>query len=102
WHLGYVSLRSCRGWPNVPNTEVRLITNDRDVLSLLAGNPFSVAPARRIRDVLWQYWFTYLKENRATGNWWRRQYMGRYAPTIERESDGSIKVIESPDVAPRE
>jgi hypothetical protein len=102
WNLWFASLSSWRESPIVPNTEMRLLTNDRDVLSLLAGNPFSGAPPRQIRVVLWQYWFTNLKEKRATGNWWRRQYLGRYAPTIERESDGGIKVIDWPDVAPRE
>src|SRR5437764_10317011 len=102
WNLWFASLSSWRESPIVPNTEVRLLTRDRDVLSLFAGNPFSSAPPRQIRVVLWQYWFTNLKEKRATGNWWRRQYVGRYAPTVEREPDGRIKVIDSPDVAPRE
>jgi hypothetical protein len=34
--------------------------------------------------------------------WWRRQLLGLYAPTLEREPDGSIQVTESPNVPPRE
>jgi len=86
----------------VPNTAVRLLANDKDVLALFRGNPFPDSPPRQIRAVLWQYWFTTMAEKRATGNWWRREYLGLYAPTLERESDGSIQVIQSPDVQPRE
>jgi len=102
WNLWFASLSSWRESPIVPNTEVKLLANDKDVLSLFAGNPFPSAPPRTIRAVLWQYWFTSLAEKRATGNWWRRQYIGLYAPTLERYSDGSIKVSEWPDVPPRE
>jgi len=102
WNLWFASLSMWRESPIVPNTEVRLLSNDKDVLSLFAGNPFSREAPRQIRAVLWQYWFTSLAEKRATGNWWRRQYLGLYAPTLERESDGGIKVIQWPDVAPRQ
>jgi len=102
WNLWFASLSSWRESPIVPNTEIKLLANDNDVLSLFAGNPFPSAPPRTIRAVLWQYWFTSLAEKRAAGNWWRRQYIGLYAPTLERDSEGSIKVSEWPDVPPRE
>jgi lipase maturation factor len=102
WNLWFASLSSWRESPIVPNTEVRLLSNDKDVLALFAGNPFSHEPPHQIRAVLWQYWFTTIAEKRKTGMWWRREYLGLYAPTLEREADGSIKVIEWPDVAPRE
>jgi lipase maturation factor 1 len=102
WNLWFASLSSWRQSPIVPDTELRLLSNDKDVLSLFAGNPFSNPPPRQIRAVLWQYWFTTMEEKRTTGNWWRRQYLGLYAPTLEREADGGIKVIQWPDVGPRE
>lgn len=102
WNLWFASLSSWRESPIVPNTEVRLLSNDNDVLSLFSGNPFSKEPPHQIRAILWQYWFTTMAEKHATGNWWRRQYLGLYAPTLEREADGSIKVIQWPDVGPRE
>jgi lipase maturation factor 1 len=102
WNLWFASLSSWRESPIVPNTEVQLLSNNKDVLSLFAGNPFSSQPPHQIRAVLWQYWFTTMAEKRATGNWWRRQYLGVYAPTLEREADGGIKIIQWPDVGPRE
>jgi hypothetical protein len=102
WNLWFASLSSWRESPIVPNTELRLLSNNRDVLLLFAGNPFSREPPKQIRAVLWQYWFTTLGEKRATGMWWRREYLGLYAPTLEREADGKINVVQWPTVSPRE
>jgi hypothetical protein len=96
WNLWFASLGSWRDYPIVPNTEVRLLSNEKDVLELFAGNPFRDGPPRQIRSVVWQYWFTTLAEKRATGMWWRRQLLGLYGPTLERQSNGEIKVIEWP------
>jgi lipase maturation factor 1 len=102
WNLWFASLGSWREYPIVPNTEVRLLSNDQDVLALFAGNPFVREPPHQIRAVLWQYWFTTVSEKRATGMWWRRQWSGLYAPTLEREPDGQVKVMEWPTVQPRQ
>jgi hypothetical protein len=102
WNLWFASLGSWREYPIVPNTEVRLLSNDKDVLSLFAGNPFPREPPRQIRAVLWQYWFTSMAEKRANGTWWRRQLLGLYAPTLEREPDGTIVLTEWPAVQVRQ
>ena len=96
WNLWFASLESWRSNPIVPNTEIRLLLNDPDLISLFAGNPFAKAPPKEIRAVLWQYWFTSMAEKRATGNWWRRQLLGLYAPTLERQPDGKIGILEMP------
>jgi hypothetical protein len=102
WNLWFASLDSWRESPIVPNTVIRLLSNEKDVLQLFADNPFPQRPPRKIRTLLWQYWFTSMEEKRMTGNWWRRQLLGRYAPTLEKTTDGEIKVVEWPDVTPRE
>jgi hypothetical protein len=96
WNLWFASLGTWREYAIVPNTELRLLSNDKDVLALFTGNPFPQQRPRQIRAVLWQYWFTTLAERRATGMWWRRQFLGLYAPTLERQPDGTITVIEWP------
>ena len=101
WNLWFASLGSWREYPIVANTEVRLLSNDQDVLTLFAGNPFPQQPPQQVRALLWQYWFTSLAEKRATGNWWRRQLLGLYAPMLEREPDGTIVAIEMPAEAER-
>ncbi len=102
WNLWFASLGSWRDYPIVPNTEVKLLSNDADVLALFAENPFAREAPRQIRAVLWQYWFTTMKEKRETGMWWRRELRGTYAPTLERAADGKIKVVEWPTAEPRE
>jgi lipase maturation factor 1 len=96
WNLWFASLSSWRQEPIVPRTEQSLLRGDTDVLLLFAGNPFPHAPPRQMRAVIWQYWFTTLAEKRSQGLWWRRQQLGLYAPTLERESDGRIVVLEWP------
>jgi hypothetical protein len=103
WNLWFASLSDWRSDPIVIRTEECLLTGDKDVLSLFAGNPFPHEPPREIRAVLWQYWFTMPEEKRAQGTWWRRQLLGLYAPTLEREADGKIAVVEWPtELAPRQ
>jgi hypothetical protein len=97
WNLWFASLGSWRDNAIVPNTEVRLLSNDPDVLSLFAGNPFSQAAPKQVRAVLWQYWFTTVREKRTTGNWWRRQFLGPYAPTLELQPDGKAAVVNLPE-----
>jgi lipase maturation factor 1 len=103
WNLWFASLGDWRSDPIVTRTEERVLTGEKDVLSLFAGNPFPHEPPRHVRAVLWQYWFTTPAERRAQGTWWRRQLLGLYAPTLEREADGKIAVIAWPtELAPRQ
>jgi hypothetical protein len=84
----------------VPITEERLLENDPDVVRLFQANPFGQAPPRYVRAVLWQYWFTSIEEKRRTGNWWKREYLGLYAPEITRQPDGKFAAVESPEELP--
>ena len=96
WNLWFASLGTWRDYEIVPHTEVRLLSNDLDVLDLFAANPFPHAPPKQVRAVLWQYWMTSMSEKRTTGNWWRREYLGLYAPTLELQPDGTPAVVEMP------
>jgi hypothetical protein len=96
WNLWFASLGSWREYPIVLSTEIQLLSNDPDVLALFAGNPFAHAPPTQVRAVLWQYWFTTRAEKRNTGLWWRREFLGLYAPAITRDPDGKIRAVEWP------
>ena len=102
WNLWFASLGSYREYPFVTNVEVRVLSNDQDVLGLFAGNPFSAAPPREVRAMLWQYWFTTEADKRATGNWWRRELLGLYAPVLKTDADGKVEVVDWPTLPPRE
>jgi lipase maturation factor 1 len=99
WNLWFASLGLWRDNMFVVSTEERLLNNDHDVLNLFRGNPFSNAPPKQVRAVLWQYWFTSMDEKRATGNWWKRQYLGTYAPTLAQNENGKLIVLEWPTTA---
>jgi len=93
---------AARGHGAVQKLGVQRFTH-RKVETLFAGNPFPHAPPRQVRAVLWQYWFTTPGEKRSQGLWWRRELLGLYAPTLEREEDGRILVLQWPSaVEPRE
>jgi lipase maturation factor 1 len=102
WNLWFASLGSWREFHFVVWTEERLLRGDPDVLALFAGNPFAGGPPpERVRAVIWQYWFTDLKTKRATGTWWRREFLGAYAPSLERQPDGKIVIVDIPSVPPQ-
>ncbi len=100
WNLWFASLGEWRQNEMVPLTEERLLTNDADVLGLFQANPFPHAPPRFMRAVLWQYWFTSEEEKRRTGNWWRRQLLGLYAPEITLTPDGRPEIVYEADELP--
>jgi hypothetical protein len=100
WNLWFASLGDWQQNDIVPLTEERLLVSSPAVLSLFRGNPFKDAPPRYVRAVLWQYWFTSLDEKRRTGNWWRREFIGLYAPEMTMTPDGRIAVVQWPGELP--
>ena len=100
WNLWFASLGGWRENPFVLHTEERLLSGERDVLQLFAGDPFQGRPPSQVRAILWQYWFTDWGEKRLQGLWWRREQLGLYAPAIERTADGKLVVLEWPGVPP--
>ena len=100
WNLWFASLGEWQRNNFVPLTEERLLDNDADVLTLFRANPFAAKPPRYVKAVLWRYWFTTMEEKRRTGNWWRRELVGLYAPVLTRTPDGNYSVVEWPEALP--
>jgi hypothetical protein len=100
WNLWFASLGDWRQSPFVLNVEVRLLNNDLAALGLFAGDPFPEHPPHFLRAVLWQYWFTDFAQKQATGDWWRRTYLGMYAPVLARTPAGQIVEIADADPLP--
>ncbi len=100
WNLWFASLGEWRQNMFVASTEERLLNNEPTVLQLFRANPFPGTPPKQVRAVLWQYWFTSMAEKRATGNWWKREYLGTYAPTLMQTADGQLRVLAWPTAAP--
>jgi hypothetical protein len=100
WNLWFASLGDWQQNQMVPLTEERLLVSSPAVLSLFRGNPFPAMPPRYVRAVLWQYWFTSAEEKRRTGNWWRRELLGLYAPEMTMTANGDIAVVQWPGELP--
>jgi len=96
WNLWFASLGDWRENPWVARTELLLLHNNTSVLELFAANPFSGNPPLKVRTVTWNYWFTDLRTKQYTGLWWQRQFQGLFGPTLEREPDGEIVIVEEP------
>jgi lipase maturation factor 1 len=90
WDLWFASLSNWRNYQWVVLTEEKLLRNEPDVLALFAGNPFANAPPKKVRAVIWQYWFTDRATKRNDGTWWRRELLGVYAPVLQRTPEGKI------------
>jgi hypothetical protein len=101
WNLWFASLGSWQQNPIVPRTEELLLNSDRAVLGLFSGSPFPDVPPRMVRAVLWQYWFSSLEEKRSEGVWWRRQFLGIYAPTLTRLPDGRFAIVDDATIRPQ-
>ena len=97
WNLWFASLGDWQQNDIVPLAEQRLLENDADVIAMFQSNPFAQSPPRFVRAVLWQYWFTSMDEKRRTGNWWRREFLGLYAPEITINASGKPAVVQWPD-----
>ncbi|HWF39613.1 MAG TPA: lipase maturation factor family protein [Candidatus Acidoferrales bacterium] len=100
WNLWFASLGRWQDYRFVLWTEERLLENVPDVLQLFAGNPFDGTPPTQVRTIVYQYWFTSLKTKRETGDWWRSEELGEYAPALERQPDGKIVLLEMPTAPP--
>ena len=100
WNLWFASLGSWEQNQFVPLVEERLLSNDASVLALFRNNPFTQSPPRYVRAVLWQYWFTSIDEKRRTGNWWRRQFLGIYAPVLTITPGGTYAEVQQADQLP--
>jgi lipase maturation factor 1 len=96
WNLWFASLGSWQQYKFVVWTEERLLQNSHDVLELFADNPFPKHPPKEVRSVIYQYWFTSLETKRQTGDWWRREFLGEYAPALAMQPNGRPAVIETP------
>jgi len=95
WTLWFASIDNWQQNLFVVNTEERLLTNTPAVLALFAGNPFASGPPEHVRAVVLQYWFAD-SEQRRQGLWWRREFLGLYAPQIVQESNGRFQIIAMP------
>lgn len=62
-----------------------LLTADAHTLSLLQHNPFSAGPPAKVRVLRYRYRYTTPQERADTGDWWHRERVGTYIPSVSLE-----------------
>ena len=82
WQMWFAALGDYRRNAWLLHFMEHLTRNTPVVTALIARNPFPEEPPRHVRAVLYQYHFTDRRTKRETGQWWRREYKGLYAPVV--------------------
>src|SRR5207248_6354049 len=82
WQMWFAALGTPQENPWIGGLVVRLLQGSRDVDRLFTHNPFPEKPPRYVRGMYYRYRFTTLNERRQTGEWWKRQELREYLPTI--------------------
>jgi len=78
WQMWFAALGDVNNNPWLVLFLQRLQEGSEPVLNLLQTNPFPDHPPKFIRAVLYDYQMTDFATRRATGAWWRRQWLGIY------------------------
>jgi Lipase maturation factor/DCC1-like thiol-disulfide oxidoreductase len=82
WQMWFAALGNYRENPWLPHFMMRLLQGSPPVLQLIEQNPFPGQPPKYMRAMVYRYRFTNFDERRQTGNWWKRELLGTYFPTI--------------------
>jgi len=82
WQMWFAALGTPPQNPWFVNLMVRLLQNSPPTVALLRHDPFPMGPPKFIRAQLYEYHFTDAAMRHATGQWWRREYLGPYLPEL--------------------
>ncbi len=82
WQMWFAALGTPRENPWFIALIFRLLQGSQDVSGLLARNPFPERPPRYVRAMFYRYRFTTVDEWRHTGDWWKREQLREYLPTV--------------------
>ncbi len=94
WQMWFAALDDCTDSPWFLAFLHRLLEAEPHVLALLARDPFGGEPPRYVRTTLYRYRFADGATRRRSGDWWSRERLGPYCPTVEVHGDGLRAVPE--------
>ncbi len=90
WQMWFAALAPLDRSPWFAHFMVRLFQGSPEVLALLKSNPFPNQPPKFLRAQLYRYDFSDSNELFGQGQWWRRQYLDRFAPEIGIDSFSQV------------
>ncbi len=77
----------------IPAVGEALLKGNTKVLALFRENPFPGHPPQAIRFSRYQYTMTSLKELKASGNYWKREYLGELmSPLVYNAETGQFRM----------
>jgi hypothetical protein len=79
-HYDLRTLPTPQHYPWVARFVWKLLQNDREILGLLANNPFPDGPPRYVRALVYKY--KYAPSGNAEGLWWSREKVGVWLPAV--------------------
>jgi hypothetical protein len=83
WQMWFVALEGSPDAESWFQTFIkRLLQGTPEVLALLDKNPFPDQPPRYIRAELYNYTFTDAQTRQTTGQWWRREWVREFLPSV--------------------
>lgn len=85
WQMWFAALGHWREESWFTAFIIRLLEPSKEVLALLAHDPFGGKAPISIRAKRYRYHFTTFEEWRKTGNYWTRQEIGMFMPEVMRE-----------------
>jgi lipase maturation factor 1 len=93
WQMWFAALGNYQQNPWFINFLYRLLQGAPEVTRLLKTNPFSNAPPEYIRAVVHDYHFTDTATRARDGTWWRREFKGRYCPTLSLRGGNDVEPL---------
>jgi predicted DCC family thiol-disulfide oxidoreductase YuxK len=87
WQLWFAALGGAWDDPWFESLLRRLLEGSKPVLDLFEVNPFPDRPPRYVRAVLYDYRFADPPTHAATGQWWVREKLGDFSPTLRLRGD---------------
>jgi hypothetical protein len=94
WLMWFAAMSQIGEEPWFVNFTAKLLTGDREVLSLLEYNPFPDHPPHWVRARLYLYRFTAPEERRESGAWWKRELVGSWFPEVSLDTPGFRSLLQ--------
>ena len=91
WQMWFAALSSYRENLWFVSFALKLLQGSPQVLELIRKNPFPDHPPRYIRAMVYEYRFTDWATHRRTGEWWHREPLGTYLPTVGLKADAALR-----------
>lgn len=93
WAIWFAAMSRPERYPWTLHLVAKLLRGDREVLSLLANDPFPNAPPRFIRARLYRY--EMVPADDPSGAWWKRTLIGDWLPPLSLDDERLTRFLDA-------